>query len=144
MTKFTHARAVLEAQRLVTQFQTAYPDEPHIVAGRLARLTPTIDQAMIDHPSAEKVFNLCVVELARSLNRVAKDGVPVPAADANTTYLKAHRSLVSSGLAAAGGFALSQSLAIAHDYPELFAPNLALAARVRPAQKHGDVTFELR
>lgn len=143
MTEFTHARAVLEAQRLVRQFQTAYPDEPHVAAGKLARLTPTINQAIIDHPSVEEVFNLCVVELARSLNRVAKDGVPVPAADANTTYLKAHRSLVSSGLAAAGGFALSQSLAIAHDYPALFAPNLTPPENIRSSPSHGTVEFRL-
>ncbi len=135
-TQFTHARAVLEAEKLVKQFQTAYPDDPHVAAGKLAGLAPAIDRAMLNHPSTQDVFNLCVVELARAMNMAARH-------EGNSGYTKALKALERSGLASSGGFALSQRLAIAHDYPALFAPNLALA-HLRSSPLRGDITFQLR
>ena len=136
MSEFTHARAVLEAQRLVKQFQTAYPDEPHIVAGKLAKMTPDLDRAMLVHPSKEGVFNLCVTELARAMNRAASH-------DGNPRYTTALKALEKSGLTAAGGFSFSQRLAIAHDYTALFAPNLALAhLRTAPTRSGVSLNFD--
>lgn len=130
----THEHAVAEAQTLVRQFRTAYPDEPRIVTGKLAKMTPAIDLRF--PTSLEQIYNLCVMEIARSLARVDKDGLGKPSLDANPTHTKSHKSLTMSGLAPAGGLTLSQRLALQNGHTQILAPNLKLAALLqKPAQR---------